>query len=618
MAASEQVPELRQPRPRRVRRSLWDGLLPEALGLCLVAAVFGGFVVMYVTAGRAQRQQSRTMREGEVQTLTQGLAMALGSLTQGEEAKARTLLTDLARLPGIRSVRWTTQDGREEYAWPPAEVFASGPPNANDEGNQESVFAAATIVGPSGEPLGRLRVDASSPAYSGGAQSYLLWRWGLTAAVTLLVVILLYRGLRLHLRPVAAIDRNLQNYAAGIEQELTALRLSDTLGGAAQGWNLLIEELSGLKQQADHAHEDKHVEDALARFEEVIFRQVVERLPFGVLCVGEDRCVSYANPAATSLLARRADEVVGHAVGTAVDDPAVENAVVGLEARGGAATSVDQTRKDGEHETMLRFRILSLPRPAAGNVAVVTVQDIGQLREDQRARDNFLYHVTHELRTPLTSISAYAETLTRPDFNDEQTRQECYNVIIGETRRLSRLVEDILSVSQLEVGTARLNVGQVDLARLLREMVQDHLAAADEKGIDLTLTLPPKVPKIRGDKQRLAVLLTNLIGNAVKYTPRGGQARVGLEVTAQSVRITVADTGIGIAPADQAHVFEKFYRAADDEVQMITGSGLGLAIAREVARLHGGDIELDSERGKGATFAVALPVEAGEAAEVSV
>jgi signal transduction histidine kinase len=240
------------------------------------------------------------------------------------------------------------------------------------------------------------------------------------------------------------------------------------------------------------------------------------------------------------------------------------------------------------------------------------------VRAGERARDNFLYHVTHELRTPLTNIHAYTETLTQPGFDDEQTRKECYNVIISETKRLSTLVENILNVSQLEVGTARLDIGEVDLARLVRQMVQDNLGHADEKQIDLTLSLPPKMPKIRGDKQRLCVLLNNLIGNAVKYTPEGGKVEVRIERIDQQIQIAVADTGIGIAPEDQAHVFDKFYRAADSAVQEESGTGLGLSLAREVARLHGGEIHLESKPGTGSTFTIELPAPAEVGAESGV
>jgi two-component system phosphate regulon sensor histidine kinase PhoR len=356
--------------------------------------------------------------------------------------------------------------------------------------------------------------------------------------------------------------------------------------------------------------------DVLARFENAVFRRVLDRLPFGVICVTPENRVSYANGAATAFLGRTPNDVLNRPVGQVIGNPAVQQAIVGAQARSGAGLSIDQTSGAGEQETTLRFRVLLMPAPPAGGDAVLTVEDISQLRESQRARDNFLYHVTHELRTPLTNIHAYAETLTQPGFDDEQTRKECYNVLISETRRLSRLVEDILSISQLEVGTARLDIGDVELARLVRQMVQDNLGAADEKKIDLTLALPPKVPKLKGDKPRLSVLLNNLIGNAVKYTPENGKVHVSVEVSKAQVLIAVRDTGIGIAPEDQAHVFEKFFRAADDAVQMLPGTGLGLALAREVARLHGGDILLASERGKGSTFTVALPISATDPAEV--
>jgi len=355
----------------------------------------------------------------------------------------------------------------------------------------------------------------------------------------------------------------------------------------------------------------------LARYENTVFRTLVDGLPFGVLRVGADSGIMYANASAAALLGRVTNDLVGQKLTDRLDSGAVTQALAAVQARPRGELTVDHSRQDGEHEFTLRFRIMPVTEPSASGDVLVTIEDISQLREGQRARDNFLYHVTHELRTPLTNIHAYAETLTRPDFDDEQTRKECYNVLISETQRLSRLVEDILSISQLEVGTARFEVGELDLARLMRQMVQDNLGGADEKRIELTLSLPPKVPKLQGDKQRLAVLLNNLVGNAIKYTPEGGQVQVKLEVRDQRALVEVADTGIGIAPKDQPHVFEKFYRAADESVQMIPGTGLGLALAREVARLHGGDIFLRSELGKGSTFTVELPLATAERTEVT-
>jgi signal transduction histidine kinase len=238
---------------------------------------------------------------------------------------------------------------------------------------------------------------------------------------------------------------------------------------------------------------------------------------------------------------------------------------------------------------------------------ILFVQDVTQAKEAERARDQFLYHVTHELRTPLTNIRAYAETLSQGVIDDEQTIRECYNVIMGETQRLNRLVEDILNVSQLEVGTARLDVGEVQLDRLMRTVVQDTQGSADARNIDLVLSLPPKMPQVRGDKERLAVVLTNLVGNAIKYTPEGGRVDVRCAMEDSRVRIAVTDTGIGIQAEDQERIFEKFYRVRDERVSAIPGTGLGLAIVKETIRLHGGAVFVESTPGQGSTFTVSLP-----------
>lgn len=599
----------------RPARSLWDGVLPDALGACFVAVVFSGFLVAYFVSAHFWRQRSVSAYDQESRALAQAMAETLGRLTAAQDAAPENLLPQLAGvLPRVRALRWSGPDGEVRFTWPRTIPGAVGTSSAGGGRPAAASGATAAVHAPDGTALGRIEIEREPAPVD---TTPLVWNWGIAAGVTLIVFALFYYRLRRHLRPVAAIERSLRTYADGLESELVTLTLSDSLGTAARGWNQLVQQLIELQRQAQTAQSGTVSGDVLARFESAAFRHVVDRLPYGILWVGENQCISYANAAAAALLGRSVEELVGRAVSEAVDNPAVTQALIGAQARAAAGLSVDDTTQEGTTETTLRFRVLRLSDQSGRGDALITVEDISQLRESQRARDNFLYHVTHELRTPLTNIHAYTETLTKPGFDDEQTRKECYNVIISETSRLSHLVEDILGISQLEVGTARLSTGDVDLLRLVRQMVQDNLGAADEKKIDLTLSVPPKMPIITGDKQRLSVLLNNLIGNAVKYTPEGGQVNVKLEALEHGVQITVRDNGIGIAPEDQEHVFDKFYRAADDAVQMKTGTGLGLALAREVARLHGGEIRLESQVGEGSTFTVTLPLLAAEHAEVT-
>jgi signal transduction histidine kinase len=193
-------------------------------------------------------------------------------------------------------------------------------------------------------------------------------------------------------------------------------------------------------------------------------------------------------------------------------------------------------------------------------------------------------------------------------LEDPQAQRECFNVIGSEARRLSRLIEEVLSISQLEVGAIRLKRGDVELSRLIREGVKELQGVADEKSIELRLRLPAKLPTLQGDKEKLAVALNNLLGNAIKYAPSGGTVTITCVQNETTAEIEIADTGVGIAPEDQDKIFDKFYRVQSEEVQAQRGTGLGLTTAREIARLHGGDITLRSELGKGSTFLLVLPL----------
>jgi signal transduction histidine kinase len=189
-------------------------------------------------------------------------------------------------------------------------------------------------------------------------------------------------------------------------------------------------------------------------------------------------------------------------------------------------------------------------------------------------------------------------------------RTEAVNVPSQEVRRLERLVGDMLSVAQIESGTVRLNTGDVRLEPIFEEMKSDFAEQARQKEIKLRFDLPPKWPRLEGDRDKIVMALHNLVGNAIKYTPAGGEVVVRANTDEKTFACEVIDSRIGIKDEEQTLVFEKFYRAKDKRIVGITGTGLGLAIAREVVRLHGGDISLKSVIDKGSTFTMTLPAKA--------
>jgi signal transduction histidine kinase len=580
--------------------------LPEVFGVAVVVLLVASAVGAVVLAGAAFERERVVEQRERGNRMARLLAAAFARCSASVPEDANDAAREWATAAGATWVRWTDAEGAVRAEWPHETLAASAP--SQDRGGETFV---APVLGADHSVLGRVELAISRTGLDAQTATGLRFAAGVAAGAVVLAYLALYRRARRQLRPLAAIRRSLCDYGAGVEQDLRALAMSASLGQVAECWNRLIEQVANVKRLAEGDPSGRTADTAVHRFESRTQRRLLNALPLGVLRVQGGEKIVYANAAADRLLGYGPDGLTGKAITEAIGEQ-YANALLRGQSR--SPREVLMTRKLEDSDYVATLRLAATAGGDASDDIVVTVEDVSRMREVERSRDSFLYHITHELRTPLTNIHAYAETLTRPDFDDEQTRKECYNVIVSETRRLSTLVEDILNVSQLEVGMARIELDDVDIVRLLRAMVQDHLAAADGKKVDLTLSLPPKAPRVRGDKQRLAMLFGNLIGNAVKYTPAGGRVDVSLEVVDEMARVIVRDSGIGIPPEEQARVFEKFYRASNAQSASTPGTGLGLAIAREVARLHGGDIWLSSEPGKGSTFVAEVPVSSTEPA----
>jgi len=195
------------------------------------------------------------------------------------------------------------------------------------------------------------------------------------------------------------------------------------------------------------------------------------------------------------------------------------------------------------------------------------------------------------------------------DFDDiEQEQQhEFYNIINSEATRLSRFIDELLNISQMESGALAVNRHETDILRLAEEVVVQVGPEIQRKNIHIEQIFPPKLPKLNVDKDKIIGALVNLLGNAVKYTDEEGEVRFKIEVGSNEILFHIEDTGIGIAQNDASKVFEKFYRSDDKRVRAVTGSGLGLSYTQEVARLHGGSVTLNSELNVGSRFTFSLP-----------
>jgi signal transduction histidine kinase len=229
-----------------------------------------------------------------------------------------------------------------------------------------------------------------------------------------------------------------------------------------------------------------------------------------------------------------------------------------------------------------------------------------QAEEASRTKDEFLAVVSHELRTPLTAILGWAKMLAGGRL-DEGTTRRAVEVIARNTESQLRLISALIDVSQAMSGKIVLQVGDVDLAHVVRTVLDAMAAAIEAKGIVLNVSVPAEA-RLRGDAERLQQVVWNLVSNALKFTAAGGRIDVRLECVDAATALTVADSGIGIAPHVLPHVFERFRQADASVTRPYPGLGLGLAIVRHLVELHGGRVVAESAgEGRGATFRVDVP-----------
>jgi signal transduction histidine kinase len=227
-----------------------------------------------------------------------------------------------------------------------------------------------------------------------------------------------------------------------------------------------------------------------------------------------------------------------------------------------------------------------------------------RLREADRLKDEFVALISHDLRTPLTSITGYVELALEEDLADDV--RGFLQVVARNSDRLLRLVNDLLFVARLQAGDMMLEQEHLDLAEIVRDGVKAMEPRAAAKDITLSCVVDA-VSAVHVDRGRFMQVLDNLVSNALKFTPEGGEVHIRLQERDGTVRLEVSDSGMGITAADQRRLFERFFRAGNAVEQQVPGTGLGLYICRAIAEAHEGTISVRSELGEGSTFRLELP-----------
>jgi len=328
---------------------------------------------------------------------------------------------------------------------------------------------------------------------------------------------------------------------------------------------------------------------------------ILNHMEDGVLIIDKQSNVLLANPAAGRIFQCPADSMLHRSLIEAVHDYEIENLVQRCIAQGEHQNSFIESLP-----TKQFLGVIVTPLPSKKEFLLV-VQDLTRLRRLESFRRDFIANVSHELRTPITSLKALSETLIDGAIEDQTIARTFLQKMGTEIEKLAQMVEELVELSLIESGQARLHKQPSDIREVIEHSVNRLAPLAERGGLSINLLMPQNLPQLMFDRDKIEQVMVNLIHNAIKFTAPGGRITISANQKPGQIEITIADTGIGISEEDLPRIFERFYKT--DKSRSSSGTGLGLAIAKHIVQAHGGEIRVSSREGQGSTFYFTLPIQ---------
>ncbi|MFS0723214.1 two-component system histidine kinase PnpS [Paenibacillus sp. 1P07SE] len=417
-----------------------------------------------------------------------------------------------------------------------------------------------------------------------------------------LAALVSYRIARGLTRPLESITRVAQRIKNMDYQARVPLQKSDEIGELAHAINAMADSLQGQMRQLKQ--------------NETRLESVLDNMINGIVMIDREGKIVLLNRMAEEVLGFSAKELVGRHFAEAKQQYELAQIIQeGLEEREHIREEIPFYYPD---ERLLEIHLVPVfhTREEFGGVLLV-LRDVTEIRRLERMRSEFVANVSHELKTPIAAVKGFAETLLGGAVNDPNTANSFLQIIFDESERLNRLIGDILELSKVESRRVPLQLSPVEMSSVVSRTMEFIATEATRKNIALEMSVAEGI-YVEADEDRLHQILINLLSNGVNYTPEGGKVSVKVEPLRQPgaqesqdydmIRITIADTGIGIPKKDLPRIFERFYRVDKARSRSSGGTGLGLSIVKHLVELHKGTIVVDSSPGVGSTFTIELPV----------
>jgi len=459
-----------------------------------------------------------------------------------------------------------------------------------------------------GDLAGQIRLGFFEPEYSLVAREISIA--GGVALLIFLLAPLFYALLRKEIRPLATAGVELER----LLQDNNATAVSPAaapLGEFMTRFNQFVDYAQGRIRELENDRGELVASAKLISYKKTRIEAVLQTLPFGVVVLDEHGKATYANMRVGQLLGVGRDEILTRAPREWCSSSEVVEFLAKYETSTAPRFENETVyfQPEGKSDNTLAidgYPLLTSQEPTTISGTLIVVSDVTQESLARQSRSEFVAHVGHELKTPLNTLALYSEVLLDDSGDAPEERIEAVNTIHDEVERMTGLVNNLLSIARIEMGSIDLDKQRIRIGDLLEDIGENLGRLASRQEISLDIDIPQQLSPILIDKDLLRVAINNLVSNAVKYNQAGGRVSISAEETDEAVLIYVEDNGLGISEADQTHVFDKFFRSDSSEVRARSGHGLGLSLTKQIVELHDGQVSVESERGSGSKFTIAL------------
>jgi two-component system, OmpR family, phosphate regulon sensor histidine kinase PhoR len=454
------------------------------------------------------------------------------------------------------------------------------------------LYIALPVKGPDQKTTAYVRLSRPLVEVEKVAEDF--WRslWVSVFPVLLLSILLAFAFVAKIIVPVRKMAVFMEEVAAGKRRGTLHLDSHDELGLLAKNINHLVEAL-----------EEKI---AQATAEKGILAATFESMVEGLVVLDSRNRIEGVNRALVDMMGHRYTELQGKTLLEGFRNADLQQALERFQATG--ETIQQEITIGADRDQIMEVNISAIQGlPADQRKTVLVFHDVTKLKQLEKMRIDFVANVSHEIKTPLTNIIGFVETLQEGALENQQTSQRFLSTIRDNALRLNRLVNDLLALSNIELGETKLHLETVHLKEVLESILTMTEARVEEKHLHLVQNVPVDLPLIRADRDRLSQILINILDNAVKFTPEGGSIAIETARENQEVMIRVTDSGIGIPQNEIPKLGQRFYRVDKARSRQLGGTGLGLSIVKHLMAAHGGRMQIESTPGKGTTVSLYFP-----------